>query len=57
MLLWCCAGWGQAWHGAGAKSEWVGEELSRSERPDLGAAKVVVAGTRPILGMQTAVMR
>ncbi|KAK9843450.1 hypothetical protein WJX81_003124 [Elliptochloris bilobata] len=36
----------QAWHGDGARSVWVGEEMSRSERPDLGAAKVVVAGGR-----------
>ncbi len=38
---------GQAQHGAGAKAEWMGEELSHSERPDLGAAKVVVAGPAP----------
>lgn len=30
--------------------------MSRSERPDLGAAKVVVAGTRLILVLQTSVM-
>ncbi len=38
---------GQAQHGVSAKAEWVGEELSHSERPDLGAAKVVVAGPAP----------
>ncbi len=44
----CVPCW-QAWHGPDAKSQWVGEEVSHSERPDLGAAKVVIAGVHTCL--------